>query len=60
LVYDGADGHYQTVEKYFPPGKGGNILITSRSLGLMRIALDSLHVVDMEEEEAASLLLNSA
>ena len=20
VVYDGADGHYQIVEKYFPPG----------------------------------------
>ena len=60
MVYDGADGHYQTVEKYFPPGNEGNILITSRNVGLKRITLDSLQVLDMTEEEAVSLLLKSA
>ena len=60
MVYDGADGHYQTVEKYFPPGNGGNILITSRNVGLRRITLDSLQVLQMEEEEAVCLLLKSA
>ena len=60
LVYDSADAHYDTVEKCIPPGNRGNILITSRSLGLMRISLDSVQVLDMGEEEAASLLLNSA
>ena len=60
MVYDGADGHYQTVEKYFPPGNGGNVLITSRNVGLRRITLDSLQVLQMEEEEAVCLLLKSA
>jgi hypothetical protein len=60
MVYDGADGHYQTVEKYFPPGNEGNILITSRNVGLERITLDSMQVLDMAEEEAVSLLLRSA
>jgi tetratricopeptide (TPR) repeat protein len=60
MVYDGADGHYQTVEKYLPPGNGGNILITSRNVGLRRITLDSLQVHDMGDEEAVSLLLKSA
>jgi tetratricopeptide (TPR) repeat protein len=60
MVYDGADGHYQIVEKYLPPGNGGNILITSRSLGLRRITLDSLEILDMAEEEGALLLLKSA
>ena len=60
MVYDGADGHYQTVEKYFPAGNEGNILITSRNVGLKRITLDSLQVLDMTEEEAVSLLLKSA
>ena len=60
MVYDGADGHYQTVEKYFPPGNGGNVLITSRNVGLRRITLDSLQVLQMEEEGAVCLLLKSA
>ena len=52
--------HYQTVEKYFPPGNEGNILITSRNVGLKRITLDSMQVLDMAKEEAVSLLLKSA
>ena len=60
MVYDGANGGYQTVEKYLPPGNGGNILITSRDVGLKRITLDSLQVLDMAEEQAVSLLLKSA
>ena len=60
IVYDGADGHYQTVEKYFPPGNEGNILITSRNVGLKRITMDSMQVLNMAKEEAVSLLLKSA
>ena len=60
MIYDGADGHYYTVEKFLPPGNGGSILITSRNVGLMRITLDSQQVVDMAEEEVVSLLLKSA
>ena len=60
MVYDGADGHYQTVEKFFPPGNEGNILITSKNVGLKRITLDSMQLLDMAEEEAVSLLLKSA
>ena len=59
MIYDGADGHYQTVEKFLPPGRG-NILITSRNVGLKRITLTSLKVLHMVEEEAASLLLKLA
>jgi hypothetical protein len=60
MIYDGADGHYQTIEKFLPPGNGGNILITSRNVGLKRITETSLKVLNMAEEEAASLLLKSA
>ena len=60
MIYDGADGHYQAVEKFLPPGNGGNILITSRNVGLKRITETSLKVLNMVEEEAASLLLKSA
>ena len=59
MVYDGADGHYQTVEHFLPPGGGGNILTTSRNVGLKRISLKSKKVVNMTEE-ATSLLLKSA
>ena len=60
MIYDNADGGYQIVEKFLPPGKGGNILITSRNLELNRIAEDSMEVLDMGEEEALSLLFKSA
>ena len=60
IIYDGADGHASTVEKFLPPGNGGNILMTSRNVGLKRITLHSLEVMNMEEEEAAFLLLKSA
>ena len=60
MIFDGADGHYQIVEKFFPPGNGGNILITSRNVGLKRISLTSLKVLTMAEGEAITLLLKSA
>ena len=41
MIFDGADGHYQSVERFFPPQNGGNILITSRNVGLKRISLRS-------------------
>ncbi len=47
IIYDNADGHYTVVEKFVPPGNGGNILITSRNGELKRLALDSDNVVDM-------------
>ena len=60
MIYDNADGGYQIVEKFLPPGKGGNILITSRNLELNRIVEDSMEVLDMGEEEALSFLFKSA
>ncbi|KAF8333765.1 hypothetical protein F5887DRAFT_1257539 [Amanita rubescens] len=60
MVYDNADGGYQIVEKFLPPGDGGNILITSRNLELMRITENSIEVLEMGEEEALSLLSKSA
>jgi tetratricopeptide (TPR) repeat protein len=62
IVYDSADGHYSVVEKFLPPGSGGNVLITSRNPGLKRVTLDknSLEVIDITNEEGISLLLKSA
>ncbi|KAF8348018.1 P-loop containing nucleoside triphosphate hydrolase protein [Amanita rubescens] len=62
MVYDGADGHYSVVENFLPPGNGGNVMITSRNIGLKRIGLskNSMEVHGMEDEDAISLLLKSA
>ncbi len=62
MIYDNADGGCQVVEKFLPQGSGGNILITSRNKDLMRITLteNSMEVLEMEEEEALSLLAKSA
>ena len=62
MLYDNADGGYEVVEKFLPPGTEGNILITSRNKELMRITLkeNSMEILEMEEEEALSLLSKSA
>jgi hypothetical protein len=62
LVYDNADGGYQVVERFLPPGKKGNILITSRNKAFGRITTSesSIEVDKMREEEAISLLQNSS
>ncbi|KAF8344989.1 P-loop containing nucleoside triphosphate hydrolase protein [Amanita rubescens] len=62
MVYDGADGHYSVVEKFLPPGNGGNVMITSRNFGLKRLAFskNSMEVCGMENKDAISLLLKSA
>src|SRR6266550_5785384 len=60
IIYDNADGDYSVVEKFLPPGKAGNILISSRNGELKRLALDSVNVLAMEEDEAVTLFLKSA
>ena len=62
LVYDNADGEYQVVERFLPPGNKGNILITSRNKAFQRLTTseNSLEVDEMGEEEAVSLLLKSS
>src|SRR6266576_1869726 len=55
-----ADGDYSVVEKFLPPGEAGNILISSRNGELKRLALDSVNVLAMEEDEAVTLFLKSA
>ncbi|KAF8633078.1 hypothetical protein AX15_001526 [Amanita polypyramis BW_CC] len=60
IVYDNADGGYEVVEKFLPPGNGGNILVTSRNRVLRRVTQgNSIEVDKMDEEEAVSLLLRS-
>src|SRR6266478_5515088 len=62
LVYDNADGEYQVVERFLPPGNKGNILITSRNkaFGRFTTSQHSLEVDKMGQEEAISLLLESS
>ncbi|KAF8311017.1 putative kinesin [Amanita rubescens] len=62
MVYDGLDGHYSVVEKFLPPGNGGNVMITSRNIALKKFVLskNSMEVHGMEDEDAISLLLKSA
>jgi hypothetical protein len=62
MVYDGADGHYSVVENFLPPGNGGNVMITSRNIGLKRFAFsrNSIEIHGMDDESAISLLLKSA
>ncbi|KAF8345757.1 P-loop containing nucleoside triphosphate hydrolase protein, partial [Amanita rubescens] len=60
IVYDGADGHYSVVENFLPPGNGGNVMITSRNIGLKRLSQNnSMEVHCMENQDAISLLLKS-
>ena len=63
MVFDGADNLTpEELEQYFPPGLGGNILITSLDSGLKFLTLheNSLEVKEMEENDAISLLLKAA
>ena len=62
VIFDNADGGYEKIDKFWPPGDSGNILITTRNKELVRITLtkNSVEVHGMDEEEAISLLLKSA
>jgi len=63
MVFDNADNLTpEELEKYFPSGLGGNILITSHNSGLRHLTLheNSLEVKEMEENDAISLLLKAA
>ena len=64
LVFDNADVLSPTeLEAYFPPpGKGGNILITSRNFAMQSLTLpeNSLEITEMEENDAIELLLKAS
>jgi hypothetical protein len=63
MIFDNADVLSPAVlEGYFPPGRKGNILITSRN-STMRILTspeNSLEVIEMEEKDAIGLLLKAS
>ncbi|KAJ7108904.1 hypothetical protein C8R43DRAFT_1079913 [Mycena crocata] len=60
LFFDNADDPKINLNKFFPQGKHGNILITSRNPGLRVYAGSHSLVSDMEETDAVKLLLRSA
>jgi tetratricopeptide (TPR) repeat protein len=63
LVFDGADVDYDVVERFFPPGAGGNILISTRIRDMTRLSRPSyagMEVIEMREEAAIELLFRSA
>jgi tetratricopeptide (TPR) repeat protein len=62
IVFDNASYDHDAMAKYLPPGNQGNILITSRNVGLTRyVSRDACIELDnMEEEDAVSLLLKSS
>jgi hypothetical protein len=61
LFFDNANDLGIDLYQFFPPGAGGNILITSRNPQLSVHAPGASHQVsDMEEEDAVQLLLTSA
>jgi len=60
LLFDNADEPNIDLNKFFPPCKHGNIIITTRNPGLCVYAGANTHVDNMEEEDAAVLLLKTA
>ena len=63
MVFDNADVLSPTeLEAYLPPGRGGNILITSRNSTMRNLTLpeNSLEVTEMEENDAIELLLKAS
>ena len=63
IVFDNADSPPpEVVEKFIPPGNGGNILITSRNRSMGRIVSfeNIIEIKEMEEADAITLLLKSS
>ena len=63
MVFDNADVLSPAdLETYLPPGRRGNILITSRNSAMQSLTLpeNSLEVTEMKENDAIELLLKSS
>ncbi|KAJ7478791.1 P-loop containing nucleoside triphosphate hydrolase protein [Mycena galericulata] len=60
LVFDNADDPGINLNDFIPQCNHGNVIITSRNPGLRVYAQSHSHVSEMEEEDAAALLLKSA
>ena len=63
MVFDNADVLSPAeLEAYLPPGRGGNILITSRNSTMRNLTSPEnfLEVTEMEENDAIELLLKAS
>jgi tetratricopeptide (TPR) repeat protein len=63
IIFDGADVGYEVVEGFMPPGKYGNILISSRNTTMNRLASPPrayMDVVELDETAAIELFTRSA
>jgi tetratricopeptide (TPR) repeat protein len=63
MIFDGADVGYEVVEGFIPPGKHGNILISSRNMTMNRLSSPSsayMEVVELDEHAAVELFIKSA
>jgi tetratricopeptide (TPR) repeat protein len=63
MIFDGADGGYEVVEGFIPPGKHGNILISSRNTTMNRLSSSStayMEIVALDEDAAVELFIKSA
>ena len=63
MIFDNADVlSPAALEGYFPPGRKGNILITSRNSNMKTLTLpdSSLEVTEMDEKDAIGLLLKAS
>jgi hypothetical protein len=63
MIFDNADVLSPTeLEAYLPPGRGGNILITSRNSTMRTLTSpeNSLELAEMEENDAIELLLKAS
>ena len=62
MIFDNADVLSPAeLEAYLPPGRGGNILITSRNFAMRNLTSseNSLEVCEMEKDDAIKLLLKA-
>ena len=63
MVFDNADVLSPAeLEAFFPPGRGGNILITSHNSAMRSLTSpeNSLEITEMEENDALELLLKAS
>jgi hypothetical protein len=63
LIFDGADVGYKVVESFLPPGKHGNVLISSRNPILHQLSLPPsahMHLLELDENVAVKLSVKLA
>jgi hypothetical protein len=63
MIFDGADMGCEVMQDFIPPGKHGNILISSRNITMNRLSSPSsayMEVVELDEDVAIDLFIKSA